>query len=154
MPTNRMLPLFLALIVGFGVGWIIARSQPAPAPAPVADNQLIIVGPDAHTLSKPRAYISKSKKHKVFWRSDEGETLGIYFRKDQLPKDATGQQRRPFEKMDEVGDKLFVTDFAKGVRFSGDINPELSVPTGGLDFKYWQVLPGQPDADGWIIINP
>lgn len=144
--SSRVLAALVTLVVGFGIGWIVHRPEPATGP-PV--QQIIRVKTDG-TVSKPEVSISRENKDVVLWAADSG-SLAILF-----PKDPKGVTQPPFEYMTQQGDDWAVTcdNDGNGVCFSGPVNSKLSLPKGStLKYKYDQVVGGKR-SDGMIIVRP
>jgi hypothetical protein len=175
--SGRFLPVLLALIVGVAIGWLVFRPQvppPQAAPVPVAtavptapptptrapSDHLIIVGPDASTLSEPEATIGW--ENQIHWQSNERQSLSIVFPVSGFPAET---KLPPFADMKEVkstdhDDWLFRHPLSTSVTASGTINPDLKKEQtetlghahGRLEYKYDQILAGQR-KDGRIIIE-
>lgn len=154
---TRPFPLLIALVVGAAVGWFIGHRPPPPTlDCPEAKHHLIEVGPTAAEVSEPRAAISRSKNHKVFWISkDDKKDLTITFKPENFPSEANGEP--PFEG-GENGKPQEIKCNAGGVCKAGRVNDKLKLPgcPKTFNYKYWQKLSdasGVDEKDAWIIIE-
>ena len=143
--TNRTAAVLLALIVGVGLGWFIARSTTPPAPTV---DQFVYVGPSATNVNPPSATIQATGH--VFWKTTPaGQKLNIVFPTSGFPP---GVSVPPFQGMLASGNDFNAACSGDSCA-SGNVNPNLPrSPGNSLTYKYDQVLNGVR-ADGRIIIQ-
>jgi hypothetical protein len=142
------------LVVGFVIGRSIGMT------AAIQLNPLVIVGPDAGTLTpKDAITLHAEKSQQMTWRSDDGRALVISFPVGQFPPEAHGNE--PFEDMTKVAgpngkdEFVFRHPFSANVAVSPRIKKEvydLALKGVELKYKYDQTY-GSQRADGWIIIK-
>lgn len=152
--TLAVIVAVVALAVGFAIGHSVGKS------AAIQFNPLVIVGPDAGTLTPSRdVTLHAEKNDQMTWRSDNGRSLVISFPVDRFPPEANGNE--PFEDMKKVTgpdgkeEFVFTHPFAANVAVSPKIKKAVyDIAKGGatLTYKYDQTL-GEQRADGKIIIK-
>jgi hypothetical protein len=142
--TNRTAAVLLALVVGVGLGWFIARST---APAPTGD-QFVYVGPKATDVNPPSPTILWTGH--VFWKTTPtGHRLKIVFPTSGFPPGIT---LPPFQAMLANGNEYDAACSGDSCA-SGNVNSAIKVPAGTrLTYKYDQIL-DDVRADGRIIIQ-
>ena len=172
--TARPFAFLLALAIGIGIGWLIPRpsdrvkpgprTEPIPTevalvpptPTPVPRDYLIIVGPDAATLSEPMANIGWGNQ--IHWVSNEKQSLSIVFPVTGFPGT---EKLPPFDDMKEVkqgsnDDWVFQHPSSPSTTASGTpsaaLQKEQTAAHGTLEYKYDQILAGTR-KDGRIIIR-
>lgn len=140
--SSRILPTVIALVVGFGIGWLV-RPVPKPSAEALGD-PLVRVNPDG-SLSRPELRIGRTNT--AGWASIGKESLQILFPQSGFPKGVT---EPPFADMTLNGTD-WVVRCGSGFCFSGNVNVKL--PPGELRYKYDQVV-GTHRVDGMLIITP
>ena len=146
--------------MGVGIGWYLFHAKaaiPPPIERPALRDHLIVVGPDASTLSEPDATIGWTNI--VHWTSLNGEALTISFPVSGFP---SGTTLPPFADMKLVTDGagkpayVFQHPVSASTTSSGKTNDALrqqqTAAHGTLTFVYEQAL-GARAADGRIIIQ-
>jgi hypothetical protein len=144
--TNRTAAVLVALLVGVGLGWFIAKSSTAPAPTV---DQFVYVGPKATDVNPPSPTIQLTGH--VFWKTNPaGHRLAIVFPTSGFPSGITVP---PFQAMMANGNEYNAACSGDSCA-SGNVNPDLpKYPPGTVKtYKYDQVLDGVR-ADGRIIIQ-
>src|SRR5262245_20950194 len=104
--SRKALPLVVVGVLALAVGYFIGKSTttvpPTPTPVPTVTNspvpavsptpvipcgnQIVVVGPEASTLSNPKFCIGPSNQ--VTWRSNDGQSLVILFPESGFPAGA------------------------------------------------------------------
>jgi hypothetical protein len=150
---NRWVLAILALVIGFGVGWLAFRpkeEKPEPRMLAAGPQGIYVYQKNDDDDAEPdvdveQAYITTDDV--VVWRQrgKKKKDLHIEFKEEAfsgMTKISTPQ-----------GDRWAITNCKAGGCVSG-------WPKGTGDFKYWQRVndPGNPNGhpkekDGWIIIR-
>jgi hypothetical protein len=122
-----------------------------------AKKWFITVGPDPCDLKEKgqpakKQEVSKKGRDFVVWQSDSGESLTIRI---HVPSDCPSP---PFGGMtssgtDPNGYRIWTFSDAGGTIFSGPVLKE-ACETDDRGYKYDQILGGDKECDGWIIIKP
>jgi hypothetical protein len=131
---------------------VSAQKGGKAGPNPPAKHWTITVGPGACDLTEngqpaPKQTISKSKRHKIVWNSNAGQSLSIVV---HVPANCP----IPFQNMtkkgvDPQGNELWALDDCN----NGQCSPGPAVPKAFVrDYKYDQILDGK-SCDGMIIIE-
>lgn len=137
--SSRIVRMLLVAVV-LVASWGCCSSMPR--------NHLILVG-SGQEAQVGVPVLSRQRGHQMVWRSLDG-TTGI-----EVIFNLTSGQLPPFKNMSCTGTSCAVPCVPSStICSSGQINPDLVLPTSGVHYSYGMSLIGAPAADPKIIIKP
>lgn len=135
----------VALVVGFAIGWLVARAAPGPPATPrtpIAGKWIVVVGPTAADVHPMATNLSKQRGDRILWVA-AGPDRDLVIESEQ----------RLFEQQTQQANGRWAMTCANRTCES---NALLAGAALGR-YKYWQIFRqgGQvvDEADGWIIID-